>query len=506
MAFAIIFASSCKKNLDETHKSFQSPTVVLDTLQGVITANRTVSTNAYIFGIVYVRPGVTLTINPGVTVYGSQSTVVPGPSVIGGVFDTTNLQRNKGTLCIQTGAKLNAAGVLGNPIIWTSDDKIPVGQRKLGDWGGLVVYGLATFHNAAGNTTTTRFEAFDLVPTRLENFYGGSNDADNSGTITYNRFEFGGGVVTAVNKEVNGLTLCAVGCGTTINHVEVLKAGDDGVEFFGGAVNIDHFLVYAAKDDDYDFDEGYHGHLQFIVSYRDTTADNSGSHNIEADNDAAFSNVMPYTSPFIANATLIGPFAQHDICSGTATTASYFDGAVLARRRVSLKLVNSYVIANAMPYGLVFTPTTGNGSGSAPVSTLLDPPSLALPGNVQAFNIYQINNPGFAGLAVQSPIEGNPVPCGLVNDPILIAKLSSGNNGNNGLNTYNDFMLGGTLENTASTPFLHTGVDLNTVGIPTQSCSFKFVSTDERGGVTTTDNWTLAGVTTGTPWISIAIQ
>lgn len=499
MAFAIIFASSCKKNFDEVHKSFQSPTAVLDTLQGVITANRTVSTNAYLFGIVYVRPGVTLTINPGVTVYGSQSTIIPGPSVLGGVFDTTNLQRNKGTLCIQTGAKLNAAGVLGNPIIWTSDDKIAVGSRKLGDWGGLVIYGRGTFHNAAGNTTTTRFEAFDLVPTRLENFYGGSNDADNSGVLTYNRLEFGGGVVTAVNKEVNGLTLCAVGSGTVINHVEILKAGDDGVEFFGGAVNVDHILSYASKDDDFDFDEGYHGNLQFIIAYRDTTADNSASHLIEADNDANASNVTPYTSPFIANATLIGPFAKKDLCNG-ASTSSYFEGAAQIRRRVSLKLVNSYVIGNSLPYDLIFTPTTGAGAGSAPVSTLLDPPTLSLPGNVQAFNIFQIDNPGFAGVAVQSPGEGNAIACGLVNDATLVAKLTSANNANNGLAAFADFNLGGTLENTTTTPFLHTGVNLASLGLT------QFVGTDERGGVITNDNWTLAGITTGTPWLSVITQ
>jgi len=62
-----------------------------------------------------------------------------------------------------------------------------------------------------------------------------------------------------VDKEVNGFTLCTVRCRTTINHSEVLKAGDDALELFGGTMNVDHLLIYTTKEDD--FEEGYSGHL-----------------------------------------------------------------------------------------------------------------------------------------------------------------------------------------------------------------------------------------------------
>jgi hypothetical protein len=483
-----LFAVSCKKTDNVTEKPLIPgiPASSLDTLVGTISVNTTVTKNTYLYGLVYVAPGVTLTINPGVTIFGSVNTN-------GGAFDAVNSFKNKGTLCIQTGAKLNAAGTPSQPIVWTSDNKIAIAARKFGDWGGVVLYGKAPFHNRTGVTTTTRYEAFDIVPTDTRNFYGGTDQNDNSGIMTYNRIENAGGVVTAVDKEVNALTFCAVGRGTVINHIEILRAGDDALEFFGGNVNVDHVLTISTKDDDFDFDEGYQGHLQFIVAFRDTTADNSGSHMIEADNDGSATNFTPYTTPFITNATLYGPTTTKTFAT---RPDSYFEGAIMARRNVSLRLVNSYVIGNKMPYGIIFTPTTGDFG-----ATLLDPPSLTVPNNVQAFNIFQTDNAGFAGVCVQSPAEGNgaALPLNLVNNVNNVNKLISANNANNGLVLASDFNLGGTLENTATTPFLTTGVDLTTLGLPAPLNDF--IGTNQRGGIISTDNWTLAGFTSG--WIAL---
>ena len=507
---AMIVAVACKKNLD-VEKPLIGGGSNLDTLVGTISANTTVTKDVYLYGWVYVSPGVTLTINPGVKVYGSQSTfLLPGQ-----LFDTVNAFRNKGALMIQTGAKLIAQGTCQQPIIWTSDNKIPVGQRQFGDWGGVILYGNAPIHKAGSGAGNGRFEAFDIRPNDLRNFYGGNNLSDNSGTLTYNRIEFAGGLITEINKEINALTLCGIGAGTTINHIEILKSGDDAIEWFGGNVNADHLLTYGTKDDDYDFDEGYNGNLQFIVGVRDTTADNSGSHLIESDNDANGSNTSfaPYTEPFIANATLIGPQVAKNY-NGGANANSYFDGAILMRRRTGLRLVNSYVIGNKMPFDLVFTPTTGvNGaSGGFATSPLLDPPALApLPSIVQYNNIFQINDDaGFNGALVLSGNENNPIknqtgsPNSTTplapwspNEASLVTLLTSANNLNNGLVLQSDFSLGDCLENRSTTPFLNTGTNLASISLP-------FVGTTERGGVITSDNWTCAGVTCG--WISIAIR
>jgi hypothetical protein len=503
MGMATLFAVSCKKNQDLIEKPLipSGSAAVLDTLVGNITTNTTVTKNTYLFGVVHVIAPATLTINPGVTIYGSQSTTT-GTTV----YDSVNLEKNKGTLCIDRGAKISAAGNAAQPILFTSDDKIAVGSRKFGDWGGVILYGSATFHNAAGNTTNTRFEAFNIVPNDTRNFYGGSNDADNSGIMTYVRIEFAGGVVTAPNAEVNGFTLCAVGSGTTINHIEVLKSGDDAIEWFGGAVNCDHLFTYATKDDDFDMDEGYHGTLTYCVGFRDTTCDNSGSHLIEIDNDAlagtgAGTNLQPYTAPILSNFTLIGPSGRKDLGPNDAvhtapnagTLNGYFEGTIQTRRRASLRLINSYIISNAMPYGIQFTPTTGSGAGSSPVAVLLDPPSLATPGNVQAWNTFS-SDYAFSNYVVQSPIEGNGVgifPGGfLPNDGSDLTKIVSAANFNNGVANQAAFNLGGGLGNTTATPGYNTG--LSFAG-----------NNGEKGGVTTFDDWLLNNFGTG-KLISIA--
>lgn len=472
MGLTALVVSSCQKNMDKIAVKELVPGATVDTLRGEVTVNTTLTKKTYLQGIVYVKPGVTLTVSPGVTIVGS-----PGPAVP----DTVNLENNKGTLCIQRGAKIIANGTAANPIVWTSSK--PVGSRAYGDWGGLVIYGKAPIHRANG-ATNGLFEAFDYKPDERNRYgYGDAafptaDPADNSGSITYNRFEFGGGVVYQVNKEVNGLTLCGVGSGTTIHHVEVLWAGDDGVEFFGGTVNIDHFLVYEAHDDNYDFDEGYSGNLQFIIGYQVTNNDNSGSHLIESDNDASATNALPHTSPFIANATFVGPAVAKNY-SGAGSL--YYDGAMQIRRNSRIKLVNSVIIAQQQPYAVVVTaPTTRSLVASAPSNT----DSIII-----AYNIFQTSS---ANPVVTSAIEGNPVPTNTVTDNSLLTLLASPVNGNSALGSFNDFKLGAALQNQSNSPSKVGGVNLATLGLT------QFVGTTERGAVRSTDIWTSGS------WISIA--
>ncbi|MBI3882933.1 MAG: hypothetical protein HY305_01595, partial [Sphingobacteriales bacterium] len=341
LGLAIVIAS-CKKDNAASDKQLVVGSTT-DTLVGEITVNTTVTKNTYLQGLVYVKPGVTLTVNPGVTIKGSAGPAIP---------DTTNLANNKGTLCIEKGGKLVAVGTSTSPIVWTSAQ--PAGSRHYGDWGGVVFYGKGTIHTKTG-ATNNLFEAFDYKPDE-RNRYGGTDDLDNSGNVQYNRFEFGGGVVYQVDKEVNGVTFCAVGSGTTFSHNEVLYAGDDAAEFFGGAVNVDHMLSFEPHDDNFDFDEGYHGHLQFIIAYQQTNCDNSGSHIIESDNDASATNATPHTNAFIANATFIGPATAKNF--GSSTPNFYYDGALQIRRNSRFTLVNSLVIAQSEPFAVVTTNTT----------------------------------------------------------------------------------------------------------------------------------------------------
>ncbi|MBC7902324.1 MAG: hypothetical protein H7Y27_02840, partial [Gemmatimonadaceae bacterium] len=392
LGLAAVFATSCKK--DYTASEVEKPLIIgttVDTLTGDILVNTVVTRTTFLNGIVYVRPGVTLTINAGVTILGKTTPFGTAP-------DLLNLTNNKGCLVIEKGADLIANGTANSPIIWTSTNS--VGGRNVGDWGGVVILGDAPIKTQFG-ATFNNFEAFNTL-TNGRNSYGGSNAADNSGSMTYNRIEFAGGTVTAANAEVNGLTLCGVGSSTVLNHIEVSNSGDDAFEFFGGTVNADHLLSYSNKDDDFDFDEGYRGNLQFIIAYRTDVADNSGSEMIELDGNAsaAFFSGSPRTRPFIANATLIGPSSDVPrVNPGGTSQAGRFDGAVYTRRNGRLALLNSLVISQAFPTAFATSPTT-NASffGARPP---LDGDSSA------AFNnIFHTNSPT---PVVLDGNEGNPI-------------------------------------------------------------------------------------------------
>lgn len=476
LGFAAVL-TSCKKVDQKT--DLQKPLIVgatLDTLRGDILVNTTVTKNTFLDGIVYVRPGVTLTVNAGITIYGKTTAFGTTP-------DLVNLTNNKGTLVVERGARLMAVGTPTQPIIWTSYNTFLNQPRNVGDWGGPVLLGAAPIVTATG-AATNDFEAFALLQNGRNN-YGGTNAADNSGTIIYNRFEFGGGTVTAANAEVNGFTLCGVGSGTTIHHIEVANAGDDGFEFFGGTVNGDHLLSYSNKDDDFDFDEGYRGNLQFIIAYRSDLADNSGSEMIELDNNSA-SAAFPgklRTRPFIANATFIGPAsATARVNPGGTSQAGRFDGGTYTRRNGRLVLLNSLVIAQAMPTAFATTATT-NASFFGPRPPLDDDSSAVL------YNIFQAPS---ATPVVIDLNESNPIVTpGIAVDNTLINDL--GAKFNTSLATFADFRLGGFLENQATSPSKTGGTNLAALGLP-------FVGTSERGGVISTDVWT------NSPWISIALN
>jgi len=457
---ATLFTVSCKKDGFHESKELVSGGVSgVDTLAGTISHDTTVVRTTYLKGIVYVAPGATLRINAGVTIKGSPGGVAP---------DTINLANNKGTLVVEKGAKLIANGTPTSPIVWTST--AAAGSRHFGDWGGLILLGNATIHTATGATTNT-FEALPSSDPR--NGYGGTNDADNSGSITYNRFEFGGGVIAKPNQEVNGVTFCGVGNGTVVNHVEVTNSGDDGFEWFGGAVNCDHLVDFSPKDDEYDFDEGYHGKLQFIIAYRLNINDNSGSHCIETDNDASATGNNPHTLPFIANATFIGPA---DTTSGTGP-GNYYDGEIFFRRNSRLRLLNSLIVAQAQPWAVVSTPTTKPLVASAF--------NLTTDSVLIAFNIFQTNS---SHAVVSSSIEGNPSV--VTDDATTLGKLAGLSN--SALSTFADFKLDGALAPTTGSPALSGGVDLSASG---------FVGTTQRGAVISSDLWTSTGT-----WLSTAIN
>jgi len=194
-------------------------------LSGNLTEDRTlVATETYALkGTFSVMSGATLTIPAGTTIVS-----------------------DKGTdfyIVVQKGGKIDIQGTVAAPVIMTSAEETP------GDWGGLVI---------AGNATTT--EGVDATAEVGGIIYGGSDDADNSGSISHLVINYAGAQINS-ESQYNGLTLYAVGSGTTIDNVAMLNGTDDGVEFFGGTVNASNFYLENNEDDAVDWTEGWNGTL-----------------------------------------------------------------------------------------------------------------------------------------------------------------------------------------------------------------------------------------------------
>ncbi|WP_264511398.1 T9SS type A sorting domain-containing protein [Flavobacterium sp. N1719] len=310
-------------NYDPKNEIYPDGTVVNITTD--ITTNTTWTTGKtyYLSGLIYVRNNATLTIQPGVVVKGNYT--------------------NSGTALIVTkGSKLNAIGTASQPIVFTSAKTVAEG-RQPGDWGGIVLLGKAGFNinNGVNN--------IEGITASVNTEYGGGaapDDNDNSGTLKYVRIEFGG-YVFSPNNEINGLTMGAVGKGTTIDYVQVSYANDDAFEWFGGSVNCKHLVAYRNLDDDFDTDNGYKGLVQYVLGIKDPSiADNpsvSTSEGFESDNNAAGTTVVSpndNTSAIFTNVTLIGP-AFRATLSPSTTVATGHERPLRLRRATQLKVYNS---------------------------------------------------------------------------------------------------------------------------------------------------------------------
>lgn len=237
----------------------EEATAVINVEDGIavvenITANTTWETgNVYILkSRIAVLSGVTLTIQPGVVVKGEAGTGA-----------------NATALIIARGAKIMAEGTSSSPIIFTTiaDEIMPgeVASPNLdpelnGLWGGLIVLGNAPI---SADADAVQIEG---IPASDQNgLYGGNNPADNSGVIKYVSIRHGGANIGEGN-EINGLTLGGVGSGTVIEYVEIVANQDDGIEWFGGMVNVKNALVWNAGDDAIDADQNWTGTLDnFII-------------------------------------------------------------------------------------------------------------------------------------------------------------------------------------------------------------------------------------------------
>ena len=253
-----LFAFSCTlDNDDEISNNYSGGEVTAQNLAGNLTTDlRLTSGIAHnLIGALIVKDGATLTIDAGARI-----------NALAGGTDVYIL--------VEKGGKIIANGTADAPIVLTSNATNP----KAGDWGGLIINGKAPLSRKSGSESNSASEVNTSI------VYGGNSIDDNSGILNYVKFEYTGARIDD-EAEHNGLTLNGVGSGTKITNIAIFYGDDDAIEFFGGTVNAQNILVVNAKDDMFDFTQGYVGTCENLYGVRENgfNAVTSDPRGIEAD-------------------------------------------------------------------------------------------------------------------------------------------------------------------------------------------------------------------------------
>jgi len=258
--------------------SVYDATKVVETLVGDITVDTTLDkTKRYLVdGLVTVKNNATLTIPAGTVVYGNTT----GDDYI----------------VVAKGSKIVANGTDAEPIYFTSEASLldPT-AGDVGQWGGLTILG-----DAPTNHTNPFYEVDETNP---DFAFGGTNAADNSGSLT-NVHILNSGVTMSTDQEVNGLSLAGVGSGTTVNNIYVGNSSDDGVEIWGGTVNVSNVTMVNCQDDSFDLDYGYIGTATNIFVQQTVASSHAGM-------EISSGGTAPMTSPTIKN-FVVNKFAGTD--------------------------------------------------------------------------------------------------------------------------------------------------------------------------------------------------
>ncbi len=319
-------------NWDPENTNYATPTT---TLTGDISSNTSISGTVYLDGFVHVKNNAVLTIAPG--------TVIRCKMI--------DASLTPGTLIITRGSKIMAQGTASQPIVFTSIQSVANG-RNPGDWGGVIICGNGMINTGGISTSPNVSKIEGFVTADPLRYYGGTNDADNSGVLSYVRIEFAGVALDPLqtNSEINGLTLGAVGSGTKIDHIQVSFSGDDSYEWFGGTVDAKHLIAFRGTDDDFDTDFGYRGRVQFGLGVKDPdiwdAISGGASNGFESDNNGTSPYlVSPLTKPVFSNMTLIGAKGDGTVYgAGTLPAGEAHEASAHIRRNSALSLLNSLIL------------------------------------------------------------------------------------------------------------------------------------------------------------------
>ena len=259
----------------ETKKEYVIKTVSVDgteytQVQGTLNENYTftANTNWLLSGGVFVKDGSTLTIEAGTKIKAADD----GATAF---------------LAVAQGGKINAVGTASEPIIFSTIKSNPAP----GDWGGIIINGFAKI-NVAGGIAEGEGGTGS---------YGGTDDADNSGTMKYVVVEYAGRIL-GTDNELNGFSFNGVGNASDFSYLQAYRGADDGFEFFGGTVNVRYCVSTGNHDDSFDWTQGWRGNAQFMVVNQNT---DKGDRGFECDNNGDDNAAEPFSNPTISNVTIL---------------------------------------------------------------------------------------------------------------------------------------------------------------------------------------------------------
>jgi len=262
----------------------------------------------------------TLTIEPGVTVFG---------------------ESGNDYLVVMRGSDIHAVGTSSAPIIMTGRQDI-LGEADIvntrGLWGGLVILGQAPINKCSFSTAGTSTTAGTRVNPCEKEVEGSAGDTmggelpnDSSGSLKYVRVQYAGYEVFPGN-ELNGITFGGVGNGTVVDYIQVHNNQDDCVEFFGGTVDVKHLICTGAGDDNLDIDWGYQGRMQYVLVQQ---SNGVGDHVVESDNtnaDAAVAYLTePRSNPIVANFTFLSSGKDEIFKLKEGVSGQYYNGVAVVK-------------------------------------------------------------------------------------------------------------------------------------------------------------------------------
>jgi len=371
---------------------------------------------------------VTLTIDPGVIIYGENGS-------------------EPAWLAVNRGNKINAVGTASAPIIFTSRQNV-VGTNDTtsqGQWGGVVLLGRGVVTDCNYGSTAAKNCERDTEGSVNPAIFGGQDDADNSGTMKYVQIRYSGYVLSA-GKELQSLTGGGVGSGTTLDYFQSYNSSDDGSEWFGGTVHFKHYIAVNADDDSLDLDTGLQGSFQYLLLLQ---RPGGGDAMMEIDSNGAEADT-PRQKTTIANFTGVQTKVS------TTNNEANDQASILIRGNSDITLVNGIVYS---PENECLRLNGSSASGSAPAT-------------VKAFStVLTCNSTKYLGTGSYTATDTQ-------------TQFASGTNNNN------DAFTSTLLSSPGTDPYVNGTNETGVVAYDASQISSFFTKTSYIGGVNgASDTW-----------------